>query len=237
MPTVSSHRSWLQSTLAYAKWTIRTTWRNGEQLLLVIGIPFVAFFALTRTALITQPEGPYPVVAAMIVLGSGFTSPAITIAFDRRYGSYAFLGTTPLSRSSIIVGTLASITVTAIAAVVLIVAIGSATGSPPSAAGIGPLLAATALGLAAVVPWAFLLGGTARSETVLALANGAFVVLVLFGGVLIPAGSLPGSTLIGLLPSAAIVSMAGGVTPTNAAVLGAWSVLGVLLATRAFRWR
>lgn len=235
-------RSWLSLVGNHARWSVRTTWRNGEQLLLVVGIPLVAFFVLTRTDLFgaSSASSALAIVATFIVLGSGFTSPAITIAFERRYGSYAFLGTTPMPRSAIVAGTLAAIAVTTLVSLGIIVAVWALTDS--GATTFDPrgwlwLTLGSVLGLFAVVPWAFVLGGTLRSEGVLAVANAIFVVAILFGGVLIPADDLPFGAVLEWLPPGAVVLVASGSSPGAAVTLAAWGVVGTVLATRTFRWR
>lgn len=230
-------RPWSALALTYALWTLRTTWRNGEQLLLVVGIPLIALLALTRTDLISGAGAPVAVVAAMIVLGTGFTSPAISVAFDRRYGSYAFLGTTPLPRSAIIVGSLAAICVSALLSLGVVLTVGAATGLVPSIGQATAVVLAVLTGLCSVVPWALALGGTARSETVLVIANAVFVAAILFGGVLIPANSLPFGAILEWLPPATIVALATTPTALGLGVCAGWMLIGAALAVRTFRWR
>lgn len=228
-------QSAVANALTHARWVLRTTWRNGEQLLLVIGLPLLAYVAITRTDFLPGTPQPLVVVVTMVLMGTGFVSPAITLAFDRRYGSFAFLGTTPLSRGSIITGTLVAIAISTTIAITLlsIIATASSGNTPP----IQWLALATITGLISLVPWAFVLGGTIRAETVLVVANGFFVVAALFGGVLIPASSLPYGSLLMWLPPGAIVALADGSSPWGAGVLVAWGLVGVLIARRFFRWR
>ena len=240
-PTSPRSRSWWSMSTTHARWSLRATWRNGEQLLLVVGIPVIAVLVLTRTDLLASESPALAIVAAVIVLGSGFTSPAITIAFERRYGSYAFLGTTPLPRSSIIAGTLAAIAVTTLISLALVVGVWSLSGAGGQSA-VEPrswvwLVLGSVLGLCAVVPWAFALGGTLRSEGVLAVANAIFVVAILFGGVLIPAANLPFGAVLEWLPPGAVVQAVSGSGAGAAVTLIAWGVLGTVVATRSFRWR
>ena len=77
------------------------------------------------------------------------------------------------------------------------------------------------------------------------MANGAFLALIMFGGVVIPASSLPGplATLAPWLPSGALTealvsALADGQPPSlqQAAVLLAWLLAGTGLAARTFRW-
>ena len=229
-------RSWPWLTTTHARWVIRTTWSNGEQLLLLVGIPIAAYFALTRTDVLSSSNPPLVVTTAMVVLAAGFTSPAISLAFDRRYGSFALIGTTPLPRSAIIVGTVMAIGLgTAIALGVLV---GVATLiAPTGVTDVALVLMAALLGLLAVVPWAFVLGGTARSESVLVLANGIFIVATLFAGVLVPASALPYGAVLSWLPPGAIVEFASNASWAAAAALAAWALAGAAVASRTFRWR
>ena len=237
----ASTRSWWSMSITHARWSLRTTWRNGEQLLLVVGIPVIAVLVLTRTDFLVSDGPVLAIVAALIVLGSGFTSPAITIAFERRYGSYAFLGTTPLPRSAIIAGTFAAIALTALLSLVIVVGVWILSGASQQATDESPswvwLAIGSILGLCAVVPWAFALGGTLRSEGVLAVANAIFVLAILFGGVLIPAANLPFGSIVEWLPPGAVVQAASGSSPLAAGTLIAWGALGTVVATRSFRWR
>ena len=236
--------TWLSLASLHNRWTLAATWRNGEQLLLLVGIPIAAFIAMTRTDLLATDTPALVVTAVIVVLAAGFTSPAISLAFERRYGSFAFLGTTPMPRSAIIAGTLAAITTSTLGAlaVVLIAAglldgFGDGPSSGLTLGGIARLVLSAVLGLCAVVPWAFLVGGTVRSETVLVVANGVFVAAILFGGVLIPAGALPYGALVSWLPTGAMVELAADGTVPSIAVLLAWGLLGSALAVRLFRWR
>ena len=101
------------------------------------------------------------------------------------------------------------------------------------------------LGTAAFAAWGMSLAGLLRAEAVLAVANGIFLFLLMFGGVVIPAASLPGplATLAPWLPSGALVEalttvLVDGTVPswTAVAILLAWGAAGTALAARTFRW-
>lgn len=229
-------RSWVALAAVHARWVMRTTWRNGEQLLLLIGIPLAALLAITRTDLLSTSAPPLAITAVMIVLAAGFTSPAIALAFERRYGSFTFLGTTPLPRSAIVGGSLLAILVGALAALAVLSIAATSLGELELSS-LPRVLATVVLGLCAVVPWAFVLGGTARSETVLVLANGVFVIATLFGGVLVAAASLPYGAVLSWLPTGAMMGLATSPTLVNVVVLVIWGTIGSIVAVRSFRWR
>lgn len=235
-PRAEQSRRWPMLAWTHARWVLRTTWRNAEQALLVLGIPVIAYLALSRTNLISSSIPPLVITAAIVVLAAGFTSPAITLAFERRYGSFAFLATTPLPRPAIVVGTLVAVMITTAFSVGLLVGLTILIPGRTSANVIA-VAASVILGLIAVVPWAFVVGGTARSEAVLAIANGIFVVAILFGGVLVPVGAGPIGTIIGWLPPSNVVQFATAPQASSALMLLAWGVTGIALASRAFRWR
>ncbi len=90
------------------------------------------------------------------------------------------------------------------------------------------------------------LAGLLRAEAVLAVANGVFLFLIMFGGVVIPAASLPGplATLAPWLPSGALVEalttvLVDGRCPRldgRSPSCVAWGAAGTALAARTFRW-
>jgi ABC-2 type transport system permease protein len=229
-------KSWSALALVHARWTLRTTWRNGEQILLLMGIPLAAFLAITQTELLSTATPPLVITTAMVILAAGFTSPAISLGFERRYGSFAFLGTTPLPRSAIVAGSLMAISISALLAITVLVLVAASLGQLRSGEILG-LAITTVFGLGSVVPWAFVLGGLARSETVLVLANGVFVVAILFGGVLVPASSLPYGSILAWLPTGAMVNLATDPNAASVVVLIGWGFVGALIAVRSFRWR
>ncbi|HRA76585.1 MAG TPA: ABC transporter permease, partial [Propionicimonas sp.] len=173
-----------------------------------------------------------------------FTSRAIATAFERRSGALRFLGTTPLRRVELLAGKfLATTAVTALATAILVI-LAIVLGWRP-VPGSAWALVAMALGLACFASWGMALAGLLRAEAVLAVANGLFLVLVLFGGVVVPASSLPGpfATLASVLPSGALAdilttALVAGAPPTvgPVLVLVAWGVVGTVLAGRTFRW-
>jgi ABC-2 type transport system permease protein len=89
-----------------------------------------------------------------------------------------------------------------------------------------------------------LMAGRLRGEAVLAAANGLYLVLLLFGGMIIPIAKLPGAlrAVARILPAAALsdilhaASTAGAVPGRAWAVLGVWAVAAPLAAAATFRW-
>jgi ABC-2 type transport system permease protein len=239
----------LRRTRSQAEWETRLLLRNGEQLLLTIIIPVVLLLVLGLTDVLPQATGPEPLatslatVLAVSVISSAFTSLAIATGFERRSGALRLLSTTPLRPVELLTGkALATVSVMLVStAVVLVVAV--VLGWRPTA-GTAWLVLLLPLGVAAWAPWGLVLAGALRAEAVLAVANGAFLAFLLFGGVVIPASALPGglATVVSLIPSGALVDALtsaladGRLDLTSAAILLGWSALGVLAAARTFRW-
>ncbi len=239
--------------LVQARWETGLLLRNGEQLLLTIAIPLGVLVVLGVTDVLPAASdgatgseriaSALGIVMTVSVISAGFTSLAIATAFERRSGALRFLGTTPLTRPELLGGKLlATLAVTAVS--VVITALAALLLGWRPIAGAGWSIPMLALGVAAWVPWGLALGGSLRAEAVLALANGAFLVILMFGGVVIPASSLPGplGSVVTYLPSGALVDglssalLMGEPDGTAMVILVAWSLAGSLLATRVFRW-
>ena len=101
------------------------------------------------------------------------------------------------------------------------------------------------LGTAAFAACGVALAGLFRAEAVLAIANGLFLVLILFGGVIIPASSLPAplGAIAPWLPSGALADALTDVlvdahSPGTGAilVLVGWAAVGTTVSARTFRW-
>lgn len=237
-------------TWAHARWEVRLLLRNGEQVLLTLIIPVGIMLGLTLTDVFAQSDGDdrtaraLATVLAVSVISAAFTSLAIATAFERRSGALRFLGTTPLTRTELLGGkALATLAITALSAVVAC-ATALAVGWQPTAgaAWVAPVVI---LGTATFAAWGMSLAGLLRAEAVLAVANGVFLFLLMFGGVVIPAASLPGplATLAPWLPSGALVEalttiLVNGALPSwgSIAILVAWGAAGTALAARTFRW-
>lgn len=240
-----ARRAW-----AHARWEMRLLLRNGEQVLLTLIIPVGIMLGLTLTDVFAQSDDDdrtaraLATVLAVSVISAAFTSLAIATAFERRSGALRFLGTTPLTRTELLVGkALATLVMTALSAgVACATALAVGWRPSPGAAWAVPVIV---LGTAAFAAWGMSLAGLLRAEAVLAVANGVFLFLLMFGGVVIPAESLPGplATLAPVLPSGALVEalttiLVDGAPPgwASIAILLAWGAGGTALAARSFRW-
>jgi ABC-2 type transport system permease protein len=224
----------------------RVLLRNGEQLLLTIVLPAMLLVGLTLASVpdlgtARRIDVVAPGVLALAVLSTAFTGQAISTAFDRRYGVLRLLGTTPLGRSGLLAGRVLAVLVVEFVQIVVlaVVAVGLAWRPDPAGLLLWPVVGLA--GTAAFVALGLLLAGTLRSEAVLAAANFLWVLLVAFGGVVVPLeGSL--ARVAAVLPSGALgnasrAALQDGRLDVGAiAVLVLWAVAGGLAAVRWFRW-
>ncbi len=222
--------------------------RNGEQLLLTLIIPLALLIGLTELPIIhlASPRINWvtPRIIALAVMSTAFTSQAISLGFDRRYGVLKRLAATALPRWLLVAGRVLSACCVVLIQLVVLSVVAVLLGWSPTLAGIGWAVLLIALGALAFGALGVLLGGSLRAEIVLAVANAVWFVLLLAGGIAVPPGSLPTglADLVGVLPSGAL---AGGLTDVLAAgtgpgwqpyaVLAGWALLPGLLATRTTR--
>ncbi|WP_414637114.1 ABC transporter permease [Actinophytocola sp.] len=222
------------------------TLRNGEQVLLTLLIPLVLLVGLTLITVFpvsgSRIDAVTPRVLALAVMSSAFTGQAIALGFDRRYGVLKRLAATALPRWLLVAGrVLAELAVVAVQLVVLGV-VAALLGWSPAPAGLLWAVLLVIMGTLAFGALGVLLGGALKAEVVLALANILWFVLLLGGGIVVPASSLgPLGDVVTLLPSGALAegmrtALAGGTPGWSVfAVLAAWGAAAGALATRTTR--
>ncbi|HEX2129963.1 MAG TPA: ABC transporter permease [Actinophytocola sp.] len=221
------------------------TLRNSEQILLTLLIPLALLVGLTLLTIFSLPEprvdSVAPRIFALAVMSSAFTGQAIALGFDRRYGVVKRLAATALPRWLLLAGRTSAAFVVVAVQLVVLGAVAAALGWSPSAAGVGWAVLLVVLGTLAFGALGVLLGGALKAEIVLALANLVWFVLLLAGGIVVPASSMPGplADIVPLLPSGALAdglhaALADGVTPhwSVFVTLLAWATAATALATR-----
>jgi ABC-2 type transport system permease protein len=235
---------------AQATTELRLALRGGEQVLLTLVIPVVLLVGLTVLDVVPLPEprvaAVTPSVLALAVLSTAFTSQAIVLGFDRRYGVIRRLAATALPRWLLVAGRLAAVLATVALQMVVLGALAAALGWRPPVAGVPWAVLLALLGCAAFGALGILLGGTLRAEVVLAVANAVWFVLLLAGGIVVPLDRLPGAlaAVAALLPSGALaeglrVTLTTGGAPGAGPVLVllAWTAAATAVAVRTVRLR
>lgn len=227
----------------------RLALRNAEQVLLTLLIPVTLLVGLTLVPAVPAPEPRVSwLLASMLalaVMSSAFTSQAIALGFDRRYGALRRLAATALPRWLLVCGRLTAVGAVVVIQVVLLTVPAALLGWTPSGARLDGALVAVLLGAAAFGALGILLGGTLRADIVLAVANVVWFVLLLAGGIVVPVADLPGplAAVAPWLPSGALAealrdALGAGVFPAPGSllVLAGWAVAAGLLAARTVRW-
>jgi ABC-2 type transport system permease protein len=222
--------------------------RNGESLLLTIGIPVavLVFFSVVDVLPIDGDPVDFlaPGTLAMAVLATAFTNLAIATGFDRSYGVLKWLGVTPLGRPRLVAAKAVAVLAVIVVQAVVLVAAALALGWEPDVEPV-PLAGALVLAIAAFTGLALVLAGRLRALVALAAANALFVGLLLLSGMVFPLDELPAGlrTASRSLPSTALAEAlrgaltAGEDVPSRVwPVLGTWAVGAVMLAITLFRW-
>lgn len=226
--------------------------RNGEQLLLTLGIPvlLLVFFSLVDV-LPTGTEHPVdflaPGVLALAVMSSSMVSLGIGTGFERSYHVLKRLGATPLGRPRLVAAKALAVVVVEVIQVVVLLAAATALGWSPASLSAGDwstAVGAVVLGTSAFAGIGLTLAGRLRGEINLAAQNALYLVLLLLGGMIIPTGELPSflQTVAHALPSGALADLlhgalgSGDTAAQSWPVLVGWATVAPATAARLFRW-
>ncbi len=229
---------------------VQLTLRNGEQLLLTLGIPvlLLVFFSLVDV-LPTGTDEPIdflaPGVLALAVMSTAMVSLGIGTGFERSYHVLKRLGTTPLGRPRLIAAKIASVAVVEMVQFAIIVPVAYALGWSPADPNWLLAVCGVLLGTMAFAGIGLTLAGRLRGEINLAAQNGLYLVLLLLGGMVIPFDELPTGIrqVAHALPSGALtdvlretLSGAGSQPATSWVVLSIWALAMPAIAAATFRW-
>ena len=220
--------------------------RNAEQLLLALVIPLAILVAgRFASASVGSLELLSPSVLALAVWSTGFTSVAISTAFERRYGVLERLATTPLGKPGLLAGKALSVIMIIVGQLVILAGAAVGLGWRPTFTPLSAVLAVVLviLATATFVCLALLLAGRLRAESTLGLANLIYVILLIGGALIIPLERYPAvlRPVIEALPTAALgeglrAAASGQLLGWPLLVLLAWLVAAGLAAWKGFRW-
>jgi len=239
----------LRAITSTAALELRLMLRNGEQLLLTLGIPLILLIGLSKIHIVSLGPGPAinwaaPGVMTLAVMSTAFTAQAIATGFDRRSGALTVLGNSPLGRGGLLAGKTLAVVGIEVIQFAILVPLAFALGWQPR----GDLITAliyVVLGTAAFSALGIALAGALRAEAVLAVANAIWLVLLLVGGTIIPLDRYPhwlaviaGGTPAGALGAGLRSNLVHGdmLQPVWVIVLLVWGAIGVGAAARTFKW-
>lgn len=235
---------------AQLKVELTTMLRNGEQLLLTLGIPVLLLLFFTVVDILpTSTDEPIdflaPGVLALATMSSAMIGLGIATGFERSYLVLKRLGATPLGRGRLIGAKIGAVIVVELVQFAVLVPVALALGWRPDGAQWALALAGVIVGTAAFAGIGLVLAGRLRGELNLAAQNGLYLLLLLLGGMIIPLAELPSvlRAVAYVLPSAALAdvlrdALGGGGVRAGASwiVLAAWAVGAPAAASRLFRW-
>ena len=223
--------------------------RNGEQLLLLIGIPvlLLVFFSQTNvlpTDGLANIDFLMPGILSLAIMSTAMVSLGIATGFERSYGVLKRLGTTPLGTKRLIAAKVVATCCIEITQLLALVAVGLILGWNPSSINLPSLLLALVLGTSCFAGLGLIMAGQLRAEINLAAQNGLYLVLLLLGGILIPNSELPKSIawLAEVLPSSLLSELLRNIFGNNElkisdlASLAIWAIGACLVAVFSFKW-
>jgi ABC-2 type transport system permease protein len=238
-----------------AQWRLEVTLslRQGEQLLVSLGIPVLVLLFFSLVDVLPDRSGSAtgrpvddlaPAVLALAVMSTAMVSLGIATGFERAYGVLKRLGSTPLGRGRLVAAKAGLVLSVEVVQLAVLVPVALALGWRPA----GTVVAAVpalVLGTAAFAGLGLLLAGTLPGTVNLAACNALYLVLLLFGGIVVAPDQLPEPVgpLAALLPSGALSDVLHGVLTGAGAsgqawlVLAVWALVTPLLAARFFRWQ
>lgn len=239
----------MRATAAQTLMELRLGLRRAENILVTVFIPLVLLIFLASLDVIPgeQPERLrflVPSILALAIMSTSLVSLSIATGYERHYGVLKRLGGSPLTRSQLLTAKIGNILLIEIVQVILLVGTAVVGFGWRPVGGFAGALLALLLGTAAFGGIGLALAGNLRAEGTLAVANGLYVLLVLFGGLFTPVDALPAglATVAAYLPTAALAgllraSLSGAgdwFAPTI--VLAGWAIVSITVAVRTFKW-
>ena len=237
--------------LAQLKSELRVIARNGEQLLVIIGIPTILLVFFSQVDVL--PRGDQnavdfllPGILALAVMSTAMVSLGIATGFERSYGVLKRLGATPLGTQRLVLAKSLAVVMVEVVQLLVLVGVGLILGWRGDLGAVTPVVGAVLLGTLAFAGIGLTLAGTLRGEVNLAAQNGLYLVLLLIGGIMFPLDSLPNWLQVPaqFLPSSALADvMRGALTETSLnggtawIVLAVWALVAPATAAKFFRWQ
>ena len=237
--------------LAQLKAELRVIARNGEQLLVIIGIPTILLVFFSQVDVL--PRGDQnavdfllPGILALAVMSTAMVSLGIATGFERSYGVLKRLGATPLGTRRLVLAKSLAVVLVEVVQLLVLIGVGLILGWRGDLGAVAPVVGAVLLGTLAFAGIGLTLAGTLRGEVNLAAQNGLYLVLLLIGGIIFPLDSLPNWLQVPaqLLPSGALADvMRGALTETSLnggtawIVLAVWALVAPATAAKFFRWQ
>ena len=221
--------------------------RNYEQLLLVMIIPLFVLVFFGNVDVLPGSTGIAELTSSVLtlaVVSSAMVSLGISTGFDRSYNVLKRLGASPLGRQRLVAAKILAVVAVQIVQCGVLLAVAALLGWRAGSDAMPTLLVpAVVLGSLACGGLGLTLAGRLRAEVNLAVQNGLYLVLIVAGGVIVPADDLPGplGAVAAVLPTGALATVVAGAlngVPMSGAwfALAAWALVLPGVAARTFRF-
>ena len=249
--TGTSHpASFVRQIANQVRYELLLTLRRGENILVTLIVPVMLLIFFTSLNIVPPVNGSainflLPGILAIAIVAAGMVNLGIATAYERYYGVFTRLGSSPLPRSGLIIAKVISILLLEIVQVILLVAIALVLYKWHPEGSLLVTLLAIILGTVTFSALGLAMAGALRAELTLAGANALFLVFVFLGGGVLPLSRLPGSlaALAEILPATAL-TQALQVAMTRGApfpgypllILAAWAIVILFVAIRTFKW-
>jgi ABC-2 type transport system permease protein len=230
---------------------IKLTLRRFEAVLITMVVPIVllVFFATIGLAPeeYDQPiDFLLPGMLVLAVMSTGLVSLSIRTAYERSYGVLKRLGTTPLSRTELVIAKINSVLLVALVEIIILVAIAVFFFDWRLQGDVLGAVITLVAGTAAFSGFGLMLAGMLRAETTLATANTLYLAFLLLGGIVWPIQQMPAAlgAVAEILPSGAFAealrtSMRSGMSDFPALHIGIlviWTAVAITATSLTFKW-
>ncbi len=232
------------------KFELLLTARRGENVLVTLIVPVVLLLFFTSLNIGSTTHGKavnflLPGILSVAIIAAGMVNLGISTAYERYYGVLKRLGSSPLSRSGLIIAKIISILLLEMIQVVMLVGIAILLyGWQPAGSALLTLLTIT-LGTVTFASFGLAMAGALRAEATLAGANALFLVFLLIGGGMLSLEHLPPflANIAEALPAAPLAqalqaTMNDGTAfpATQLLTLAIWAIIILIVAIRTFKW-
>lgn len=242
-PQATNAAPFTQIVLAQTRVELMMTLRRGESLLITVLIPIGALI-VTAALKVASIYFLLPGILTLAIMSTGLVSLGIATAYERYYGVLKRLGTSPLSRTGLVLAKSLSVLVVEIGQVILLILIGAIFYGWRPTGSLIMTLVVMLIGSATFVGLGMLMAGGLRAEATLAGANALYLVFLIIPGVLFPLKDAPGvvQAIAQFLPSTALASTLRGAmtsqgTPIGALlILIAWGIIFLAATAFTFKW-
>ena len=235
----------------------RSFWRNPETAFFTFFLPvglLLIFGAISGDEKIPgRPELNgltlfVPGIVAFGVIVAAYGNLAATVAIRRAQGVLKRVRATPLSPTVYLGGHLLSVLVTSMVVATTTIVLGRVVFDVAPRSGVVPMLVAVlALGITCFAALGLAISNAIRNpESAGAITNGTYLPLALVSGTFSGSLTLPVwlDHVVSLFPIKAMTDSlkalydpaASAPSLTNVLVLAAWTIIGMVLARRYFRW-